>query len=223
MPTQQSQSRSQSQKPVSFILLRTAQPTGATSVILNPKASRVSNAPLPGLFTVGPVRKGDEGEYTCIYQISKKRGLVNSTASNAIEIIVAGENVLVEILQVLSFLFVLWYLGMNLHQQDVLLEHSLVFFRQSAGAQPRSSAADRCVALALHRVCCLPWCHVLPLPGRQWSSCCHPKGSSNPASGDVRPPCPRLLSGFVRVPIQRPAGQHVEQFRKKHLSVCNKR
>ncbi|XP_024145744.1 uncharacterized protein LOC112157302 isoform X2 [Oryzias melastigma] len=91
IPTPQSQSQSQSQKPSSFLLLRTSHPAGSTSVILSPKASRVSDTPLPGHFTVGPVRKGDEGEYTCFYQITKGRGLVNSTASNVIKIIIADK------------------------------------------------------------------------------------------------------------------------------------
>ncbi|XP_078136933.1 uncharacterized protein LOC144537242 isoform X1 [Sander vitreus] len=74
-------------KPVAFLLLRAAVQTGATSVIFQPQASQVSNPePQPGVFTVGPVRGGEEGEYTCLYQITKKRGLVNSTVSNMVQI-----------------------------------------------------------------------------------------------------------------------------------------
>uniref|UniRef100_UPI0037E9C91E uncharacterized protein n=1 Tax=Semicossyphus pulcher TaxID=241346 RepID=UPI0037E9C91E len=73
-------------KPMTFFLLRAAEGTG-TSIIQQPQASRVPNTePQPGLFTVGPVRGGEEGEYTCLYQITKKRGLVNSTVSNAVHI-----------------------------------------------------------------------------------------------------------------------------------------
>ncbi|XP_070684219.1 uncharacterized protein [Pempheris klunzingeri] len=84
----QSQS-SHNNKPVTFLLLRTAEETGATSIVLQPQASQVSNPePQPGVFTVGPVRGGEEGKYTCLYQITKKRGLVNSTVSNMVQITV---------------------------------------------------------------------------------------------------------------------------------------
>ncbi|KAI4832741.1 hypothetical protein KUCAC02_015694 [Chaenocephalus aceratus] len=50
-----------------------------------PQASLVSNHdPQPGVFTVGPVTGGEEGEYTCIYQVNSRRGLVNSTVSNTV-------------------------------------------------------------------------------------------------------------------------------------------
>ncbi|XP_042341866.1 alpha-1B-glycoprotein-like isoform X2 [Plectropomus leopardus] len=88
-----SQSQSQSSygnKPVTFFLLRAAEHTGATSIILQPRASQVSNPePQLGLFTLGPVRGGEGGEYTCLYQITKKRRVVNSTASNMVQITVA--------------------------------------------------------------------------------------------------------------------------------------
>ncbi|XP_071359394.1 uncharacterized protein [Trachinotus anak] len=86
----QSQSHSgYSNKPVTFLLLRTAEQTGAKSVTLQPQASQVSSPePQPGVFTVGPVRGGEEGEYTCIYQITKKRRLVNSTVSNMVQVTV---------------------------------------------------------------------------------------------------------------------------------------
>ncbi|XP_035516374.1 uncharacterized protein LOC118327202 isoform X1 [Morone saxatilis] len=74
-------------KPVTFLLLRTAERTGATSIILQPKANLLSDPkPQPGVFTVGPVTGGEEGGYTCIYQITKKRGLINSTVSNMVQI-----------------------------------------------------------------------------------------------------------------------------------------
>ncbi|XP_005749002.1 uncharacterized protein LOC102198585 isoform X2 [Pundamilia nyererei] len=79
--------QSQSNKPTSFLLLRTAKQTGTASVIQQPRASQVSNFQLqPGVFTVGPVRGGEEGEYTCLYQMTKESGLVNSTVSNIVPI-----------------------------------------------------------------------------------------------------------------------------------------
>lgn len=82
-------------KPVTFLLLRTAEATGVSSIILQPPASQVSSPePQPGVFSVGPVRGGEEGEYTCLYQITKKRGLVNSTVSNKVQVTITGENVL---------------------------------------------------------------------------------------------------------------------------------
>ncbi|XP_044044938.1 uncharacterized protein LOC122872903 isoform X4 [Siniperca chuatsi] len=90
VPTLPSRSQSQSSynnKPVTFLLLRTAEQTGVTSIILQPQASQVSNPePQPGVFTVGPVKGGEEGGYTCLYQMTKKRGLVNSTVSNMVQI-----------------------------------------------------------------------------------------------------------------------------------------
>lgn len=91
----QSQPRSSSKsKSVTFLLLRNAERTGPTSIILQPRASQVSSPePQPGVFTVGPVRGGEEGEYTCLYQITKKRGLVNSTISNVVQITITGKDV----------------------------------------------------------------------------------------------------------------------------------
>ncbi|KAI9545725.1 hypothetical protein NQZ68_034495 [Dissostichus eleginoides] len=82
----QSQSRSNlGNRPMTFLLLRAAKQPGATSVILQPQASLVSNHDLqPGVFTVGPVTGGEEGEYTCLYQVNLRRGLVNSTVSNMV-------------------------------------------------------------------------------------------------------------------------------------------
>ncbi|XP_041640358.1 uncharacterized protein LOC121507986 isoform X2 [Cheilinus undulatus] len=74
-------------KPVNFVLLRTAVRTGVTSPIFQPQSSRTTNPePLPGLFTLGPVRGGEEGGYTCLYQIATKKGLVNSTVSNLVHV-----------------------------------------------------------------------------------------------------------------------------------------
>ncbi|KAM9315278.1 immunoglobulin superfamily member 1 [Pholidichthys leucotaenia] len=76
-------------KPVTFFLRRTAEQTGVTSVILQPQASHVSGwEPQPGVFTVGPVRGGEEGEYTCLYQITNRGQLVNSTVSNVVQVTV---------------------------------------------------------------------------------------------------------------------------------------
>ncbi|KAG7485337.1 leukocyte immunoglobulin-like receptor subfamily A member 6 isoform X1 [Solea senegalensis] len=92
VPTPIPQSQSQSgvtNTPVTFHLLRTAEQTGAASVLLQPQASLVSGPERPsGVFTVGPVRGGDDGEYTCMYQITNKRQLVNSTVSNVIQVTV---------------------------------------------------------------------------------------------------------------------------------------
>lgn len=85
---------SHNNNPVTFLLLRAAERTGPTSVILQPPASQVSNPePQPGVFSVGPVREGEEGEYTCLYQITKETGLVNSTVSNTVQITISGEDV----------------------------------------------------------------------------------------------------------------------------------
>lgn len=92
-PPSQSRSRYPN-RPVTFLLLMTAEPTGPTSVLLQAQASLVSSpGPQSGVFTVGPVRGGEGGRYTCIYQITKKRQLVNSTVSNVIQVTVAGEEV----------------------------------------------------------------------------------------------------------------------------------
>ncbi|XP_022622597.1 leukocyte immunoglobulin-like receptor subfamily B member 3 isoform X2 [Seriola dumerili] len=94
VPDLSSQTQSQSgynNKPDTFLLLKYAEHTGTTSIIAQPQASQVSSPePQPGVFTVGPVRGEEEGEYTCIYQITKKRRLVNSTVSNMIQVTVTG-------------------------------------------------------------------------------------------------------------------------------------
>ncbi|KAK2816889.1 hypothetical protein Q5P01_025080 [Channa striata] len=82
----QSQS-SYKNKPVTFLLLRTVGWPQMTSVINQPQASRVSDSePQPGVFTVGPVKGGEEGEYACLYQITKRRRQVNSTVSNVVQV-----------------------------------------------------------------------------------------------------------------------------------------
>ncbi|XP_044195731.1 uncharacterized protein LOC122972582 [Thunnus albacares] len=86
LPQSQSQSTSK-QKQVSFLLLRTAEGTGETTVIQQPQGSKVSNPePQSGVFSVGPVRGGEDGEYTCLYQTTRRRRLVNSTVSNVVQV-----------------------------------------------------------------------------------------------------------------------------------------
>ncbi|CAN9510509.1 unnamed protein product [Ophioblennius macclurei] len=81
--------QSQSNRPLTFLLLRTPKQAGGTSVVLQPPASQLSNPePQPGVFTVGPVRREEEGEYSCIYQMTKRRRQMNSTASNVVKITV---------------------------------------------------------------------------------------------------------------------------------------
>ncbi|XP_027138185.1 uncharacterized protein LOC104929851 isoform X1 [Larimichthys crocea] len=91
VPLVQPQSQSSSnKKPVTFLLLRTAEGTGVTSVIPQAQAGiQVSNSePQPGVFTVGPVSGGEQGEYTCLYQINRRRTLVNSSVSNMVQVTV---------------------------------------------------------------------------------------------------------------------------------------
>ncbi|XP_040043179.1 uncharacterized protein LOC120825571 isoform X2 [Gasterosteus aculeatus] len=72
---------------LTFFLLGGPERTGATSVVLKPRSSRGSNPePRPGVFSVGPVSGGEQGEYSCIYQITKRGSVVNSTASNVVQI-----------------------------------------------------------------------------------------------------------------------------------------
>lgn len=42
---------------------------------------------------MGPLRGGEEGEYTCLYQINSKRGLVNSSVSNTVHVTIKGEGI----------------------------------------------------------------------------------------------------------------------------------
>ncbi|XP_075899451.1 uncharacterized protein LOC142899625 isoform X4 [Nelusetta ayraudi] len=87
-PLPQNHRPASNSKPMTFVLLRTAGETGQTSVIPAPPARQVSNLePLPGVFSVGPVRgQEEEGEYTCLYQVSKEREQINSTVSNKVRI-----------------------------------------------------------------------------------------------------------------------------------------
>lgn len=79
---------------MTFVLLRTAEETGETSVIPAPPARQASNLePSPGVFSVGPVRGQEEGEYTCLYQVLTEREQINSTVSNKVRITIAGERV----------------------------------------------------------------------------------------------------------------------------------
>lgn len=90
VPTYSAQLQSHSNKPAIFLLLR--EQTGATTVIPLSHANHMSNSePQPGVFNVGPVRGGEEGEYTCLYQINNKKGLVNSSVSNPVQVTIIGE------------------------------------------------------------------------------------------------------------------------------------
>lgn len=95
MPSPPPQSQQQSRnynKPMTFFLLRTEQRTGLTSAVPQPAGQMSSPHPQPGVFSVGPVAGQEGGEYACLYQVTKKRGLVNSTVSNKIWIVVKGES-----------------------------------------------------------------------------------------------------------------------------------
>ncbi|XP_069386582.1 uncharacterized protein [Paralichthys olivaceus] len=86
------QSQARSGNPMAFLLLRTPEPLGATSFTMQPRASLGSSPePQAGLFTVGPVKGGEEGEYTCIYQVTRQRQLVNSTVSNMVQVTVTDK------------------------------------------------------------------------------------------------------------------------------------
>uniref|UniRef100_UPI003AAD850B uncharacterized protein n=1 Tax=Centroberyx gerrardi TaxID=166262 RepID=UPI003AAD850B len=86
-PQSRSQSRNRNPVPASFLLLKTAGPTGPTSMVLRPQAAPVSNLPAqPGAFSVGPVTGGEGGSYTCLYQVTRRRALINSTVSNMVQV-----------------------------------------------------------------------------------------------------------------------------------------
>ncbi|KAK7929956.1 hypothetical protein WMY93_006351 [Mugilogobius chulae] len=78
-------------RPVSFLLLRGA---AADSKGLTPVAPQAQSSPLsgpepqPGVFNVGPVTGAEQGQYTCIYQLSRGGALQNSTVSNMIQVTV---------------------------------------------------------------------------------------------------------------------------------------
>lgn len=92
LPSQPLHQSSYYNKPLTFLLLRTGEGTGVASTIQMPPAGLVSS-PQPGVFSVVPVRGRDEGEYACLYQITNKQRLVNSTVSNTVHITITGENV----------------------------------------------------------------------------------------------------------------------------------
>ncbi|XP_028985471.1 uncharacterized protein LOC114843237 [Betta splendens] len=76
--------------PPTFLLLRTPERAGAPAVALRPQASRAAGAEArPGVFAVGPVTAGEQGAYSCMYQISKDRGAVNSSVSNTVRVTVS--------------------------------------------------------------------------------------------------------------------------------------
>lgn len=78
-------------RPVSFTLLRAvaAETKGMASIIPQPQFSQVSiSEPQPGVFSVGPVTGGEQGQYCCIYQIRSRGGLVNSSVSNMVYVTV---------------------------------------------------------------------------------------------------------------------------------------
>ncbi|XP_029595302.1 uncharacterized protein LOC115178312 isoform X2 [Salmo trutta] len=78
----------QSPKPEAFLLLKTAKATGHAmgSFMVHPQASLVSQSTAQtGAFHLGPVRGGEGGSYTCLYQvIVPRRGPANSTASHPV-------------------------------------------------------------------------------------------------------------------------------------------
>lgn len=78
---------------MTFLLLRTEDRTGMISVVPQPPASQVTYPhPQPGVFSMGPVEGEEGGDYACLYQVTYKRGLVNSPVSNEVLIVVKVEN-----------------------------------------------------------------------------------------------------------------------------------
>lgn len=89
LPQSQLRPRNSNGRPATFLLLRTDGGTGVTSAVPQAPARQMSNAhPQPGVFSVGPVEGEEGGEYACLYQIT---GLVNSTVSNKVQVIITGE------------------------------------------------------------------------------------------------------------------------------------
>lgn len=89
-PLPQYQANSQN-RPVSFMLLRgaAADTKGLSSVAPQPQSSPLSSSePQPGVFSVGPVTGAEQGQYTCLYQISRGGRLLNSTVSNMVQVTV---------------------------------------------------------------------------------------------------------------------------------------
>ncbi|XP_030207972.1 uncharacterized protein LOC115540643 isoform X2 [Gadus morhua] len=91
-PHPQGQSK-RSQTPLTFVLVKKALVTGDTSVVLQPQATRQTPNTTAQLraFSVGPVKGGDGGSYACMYQLSKRRRLYNSTFSNVIQVTVTDQ------------------------------------------------------------------------------------------------------------------------------------
>lgn len=88
-PQSQLGPRNSNGRPATFLLLRTDGGTGVTSAVPQAPAGQMTNAQTqPGVFSVGPVEGEEGGEYACLYQIT---GLVNSTVSNKVRVIITGE------------------------------------------------------------------------------------------------------------------------------------
>ena len=95
LPVTQTTPLPQSQRghtPVTFVLVKKALVTEDTSVVLQPQATGQTpdTTGQPQAFSVGPVQGGDGGSYACMYQVSKRRRLYNSTFSNVIQVTVTG-------------------------------------------------------------------------------------------------------------------------------------
>ncbi|XP_057699952.1 uncharacterized protein LOC130920624 isoform X2 [Corythoichthys intestinalis] len=72
-------------KPTSFILLKAS--SGEESMTSQHYDVQVSNLESqPGVFSVGPVTKGEDGEYACLYHMRRGENIINSTVSNNIHI-----------------------------------------------------------------------------------------------------------------------------------------
>ncbi|XP_061839739.1 uncharacterized protein [Nerophis lumbriciformis] len=69
-------------KQASFLLVR-----GGSGG--EPQAVQGSNLESqPGVFSMGPMKQGQDGEYTCFYQVTSREEVVNSSVSNAVRITV---------------------------------------------------------------------------------------------------------------------------------------
>ncbi|XP_061882118.1 uncharacterized protein LOC133633570 isoform X1 [Entelurus aequoreus] len=72
-------------KQTSFLLVR-----GGSGE--EPQAVQGSNLESqPGVFSMGPMKQGQDGEYTCFYQVTSREEVVNSSVSNAVRIILKDE------------------------------------------------------------------------------------------------------------------------------------
>lgn len=115
--------------------------------------------------------------------------------------------------------FKLWLI----HGRILLSPLVLSAARHASTAHSCPPPADGRLALALHRVSCVPRCLVLPLPGRYWTSRRLAPSQSDPPPGHFPSACPRRASGFVPMPVQCPSGKDMEQFRAQPTSGCNRR